>query len=259
MTIELIVIGFVSLFASFLTFFSGFGLGTLLLPAFAIFFPIETAITLTALVHFFNNIFKVTLTYKDINVSLVKKFGIPSIIGAIMGSILLVEVVIYFEDFNYNIFKITLTTSILKITIGIIIFCFTIIEFINLEKWIKTGNKTLIYGGIISGFFGGISGHQGALRTLFLSKLNLDKFSFISSGIAIALLIDISRIPIYFSNFKLQDFFNGFEHSIVALTTALIGAIVGKQFLQKIKINSLYKLVGICLIVFSIFFAVGII
>ena len=74
MTTELILVGLVSLFASFLTFFSGFGLGTLLLPVFAIFFPIETAITLTAIVHFFNNIFKTTLTYKDINFEILKRF-----------------------------------------------------------------------------------------------------------------------------------------------------------------------------------------
>lgn len=257
MTAELISIGLISLFASFLTFFSGFGLGTLLLPVFMVFFSTETAITLTATVHFFNNIFKTTLTYKNINYSVVKSFGIPSIFGAIIGSFILVKIAIYFQDFNYEILQTTLTTSVLKIIIGAIIFIFTIIEFINLDQWIKPTKKTLISGGLISGFFGGISGHQGALRTLFLSKLNLDKFSFISSGIVIALLIDVSRIPIYFSNFKLQDFSNGIEPSIVAITTALVGAILGKKFLKKIKINSLYKIVSICLILFSIAFATG--
>ena len=99
MTTELILVGLVSLFASFLTFFSGFGLGTLLLPVFATFFPIETAITLTAIVHFFNNIFKTTLTYKDINFEILKRFGIPSIFGAIIGSFVLVKLAIYFDEF----------------------------------------------------------------------------------------------------------------------------------------------------------------
>jgi uncharacterized membrane protein YfcA len=36
-----LVVCAVALLASALTFFSGFGLGTLLLPAFALFFPIE--------------------------------------------------------------------------------------------------------------------------------------------------------------------------------------------------------------------------
>ena len=38
-----------SLIVAGLTLFSGFGLGTLLMPAFAIFFPVEVAIAATAL------------------------------------------------------------------------------------------------------------------------------------------------------------------------------------------------------------------
>ena len=55
---EYTVIILVALFASALTLFSGFGLGTLLMPAFAFFFPIEIAVALTAVVHLLNNIFK---------------------------------------------------------------------------------------------------------------------------------------------------------------------------------------------------------
>ena len=51
----------VALVASALTFFSGFGLGTLLLPTFALFFPIDHAVALTAVVHFLNSLFKLAL------------------------------------------------------------------------------------------------------------------------------------------------------------------------------------------------------
>ncbi len=44
-----------------LTLFSGFGLGTILMPAFALFFPIEVAVAATAVVHLANNLFKVFL------------------------------------------------------------------------------------------------------------------------------------------------------------------------------------------------------
>jgi len=54
----------VALLGSGLTLFSGFGLGTLLVPVFAIFFPIEIAIALTAIVHFLNNLFKLALLAK---------------------------------------------------------------------------------------------------------------------------------------------------------------------------------------------------
>src|ERR1043165_8625577 len=67
-----------ALIGSLLTFFSGFGLGTMLLPAFALFFPMPLAITLVAIVHFLNNIFKLGLLGRAANRKLVLTFGIPS-------------------------------------------------------------------------------------------------------------------------------------------------------------------------------------
>jgi len=44
---EIIVLCIAALVTSLLTFFTGFGLGTILTPVFAIFFPIDLAIALT--------------------------------------------------------------------------------------------------------------------------------------------------------------------------------------------------------------------
>lgn len=60
-----VVIPIVALLASLLTFFSGFGLGTILLPAFAIFFPVNIAVALTAIVHLLNTIFKFGLVGRN--------------------------------------------------------------------------------------------------------------------------------------------------------------------------------------------------
>ncbi len=64
---EYLLVCIVAFLGSGLTFFSGFGLGTLLTPVFAIFFPVDMAIALTAIVHFLNNVFKLTLLRKNIN------------------------------------------------------------------------------------------------------------------------------------------------------------------------------------------------
>src|SRR4051812_14817285 len=81
-----LLIAVTSLIASFLTFFSGFGLGTILLPVFAIYYPLPIAIALTACVHLLNNIFKLGLVYKSINWSIVLRFGIPSLLAAFAGA-----------------------------------------------------------------------------------------------------------------------------------------------------------------------------
>ena len=60
---ELAVISLVAFLTAILTFFSGFGLGTILMPVFAIFFPVDIAIALTGVVHFSNNLFKLSLIH----------------------------------------------------------------------------------------------------------------------------------------------------------------------------------------------------
>lgn len=73
-------------FASGLTLFSGFGLGTLLLPVFALFFPVPWAVAMTAVVHLLNNLFKLTLLGRYGRISVVLRFGIPALLAAPLGA-----------------------------------------------------------------------------------------------------------------------------------------------------------------------------
>src|SRR3954470_8725006 len=86
-----LVICSVAFVASGLTFFSGFGLGTLLLPAFALFFPIQQAVALTAVVHFLNGLFKLALVGQHADRRAVLRFGIPAILAACAGAWVLLQ------------------------------------------------------------------------------------------------------------------------------------------------------------------------
>ena len=80
-----LVVCSVAFVASGLTLFSGFGLGTLLLPAFALCFPVEQAVALTAVVHFLNNLFKLALVGRHADRRAVLWFGVPAIGAALVG------------------------------------------------------------------------------------------------------------------------------------------------------------------------------
>lgn len=64
MNIEYLIICITSFLISIITLFSGFGLGTVLMPVFAIFFPLPVAIASVAVVPFTNNLFKALLVGK---------------------------------------------------------------------------------------------------------------------------------------------------------------------------------------------------
>ena len=167
---EYVVISIVALFASGLTLFSGFGLGTILLPAFAFFFPIDTAVALTAIVHLLNNLFKVYLVGKHASWKIVLKFGIVAFFAAMLGA----ELLIYFSEmdpiYSYTFSDKTYFITPVKLTIALLMVIFAIVETYPALEKIKLGEKWLPVGGFLSGFFGGLSGHQGALRSAFLLK-----------------------------------------------------------------------------------------
>src|SRR5450631_2216775 len=86
---DYLIICVVAILASGVTLFSGFGLGTVLMPAFALFFPVPVAIAATAIVHLFNNLFKLALVGRSADWRIALKFSLPAAIAAIAGASLL--------------------------------------------------------------------------------------------------------------------------------------------------------------------------
>ena len=244
-----------ALVASFLTLISGFGLGTLLLPVFALFFPLEIAVALTAVVHLLNNLFKTGLLWRTADLSVVLRFGIPGIIGAYLGALLLTHL----EGLTPLYEGLRGPVSITKLVIGTLMLVFAFMELVPNSKSWSLPRKYLIPGGALSGFFGGLNGHQGALRSIFLLRCGLDKASFIATGVVIAVLVDIVRIPIY-----LRSMPDGLLHEqglilILATAAAFLGAVIGKRFIPKITLRSVQLIVAIMLVLIAISLLVGLI
>ena len=253
-----LIICLVALFGSALTFFSGFGLGTILVPVFALFFPIELAIALTAIVHFLNNLFKLSLIGKNINKKTVLDFGIPSIFGAIVGAYLLTFISKMNPIFEYTFYDHTFQVMPVKLTIAILLLLFALFEIIPKLSQLEFDTKYLKIGGLLSGFFGGLSGNQGALRTVFLIRANLSKESFIATGVVIACIVDVIRLSVYgeqiFKNTELN-----YSLIIISTISAFIGAFIGNKLLKKVTIVTIKYVVSVVLIIFSFLLGLGII
>ena len=65
---------------------------------------------------------------------------------------------------------------------------FAVVELMPAASTWSLASRYVVPGGLLSGFFGGLSGHQGALRSIFLLRAGLTKDAFIATGIAVALL-----------------------------------------------------------------------
>lgn len=252
------VIILVAFLASMLTFFSGFGLGTLLLPAFALFFPAHEAIAMTALVHFMNNIFKFSLTFRNIDRKVLLQFGIPSLLAAFGGALLLKSLGSAHPVFEYHMLEKIFSVTWLNLVIGLLMIVFALFEIVPALSKLEFDKKYLSLGGILSGFFGGLSGHQGALRSAFLVKAGLTKEVFISTGISIACLVDVSRLVIY--GIHTKSFTN--NHTLIiaiAVLAAFCGAYIGNKTLKKLTLDWVQKIVAIMLILIAVLMIGGII
>ena len=249
----------VSLFASALTLFSGFGLGTLLLPAFALFFPIEVAIALTAIVHFLNNIFKLSLYGKKIDKEILIRFGIPSVLAAFIGSWCLTHLTDLLPLYSYTLFEKSFSITPIKFTMALVMFFFALFELVPALVNANFNKKYLPLGGLLSGFFGGLSGHQGALRSAFLVKAGLSKESFIATGVLIACFIDITRLSVYFNGISNINVLDKLPLLISAVLSAFIGAYVGSKLLKKVTLSFVQNIVTVMILLLALLIGFGII
>lgn len=154
-----------ALVASGLTLFSGFGLGTLLMPVVALFFPVEVAIGLTALVHLANNLFKLGLMGKKADRGALLRFGVPAVVMAFLGAGLLAWMSDAAPLFRYQALGRERAVSALNLTVGLLILGFVALELSPRFAKLALPPQYLPLGGALSGFFGGLSGHQGAFRS----------------------------------------------------------------------------------------------
>ena len=256
---DYLILATTSLIASFLTFFSGFGLGTILLPVFAIYYPIELAVALTAAVHLLNNVFKLGLVSKSINWKLVFSFGIPSALAAFVGAYLLKRFSGNAALSEYELAGKTFSISAGGIIIGLLIIVFSIVELIPSFSKLSFHKKYLVPGGLLSGFFGGLSGHQGAIRTAFLLRLGLDKKVFIATGVMIACMVDVARISLYSRFDELKSDNTNYVLLATCVASAWVGAFFGNRLFTKTSITFFKWFVGLFMMGMGVLIAIGIV
>ena len=249
---EFVVISLAALLASALTLFSGFGLGTLLMPVVAIFFPLEVSIAITAMVHLANNVFKVGLLGREANRSVLLRFGIPAIVSAFAGALALTWLSDAPPLCEYQAFGRALQVSPLKLVVGSLILVFLFLELWPRFASISLDRKWLPTGGALSGFFGGLSGHQGALRSMFLLKAGLSKEEFVATGVMLAVMVDVSRMLVYGMDISAQRRVVEWPLVAAASLAAFVGAYAGSRLLRKVTIGAVQRVVSILLVIVSL-------
>lgn len=256
----------VALVVSALTLFSGFGLGTVLMPVFALFFPVPVAVAATALVHLANNLFKLLLVGRNADRGIVLQFAVPAALAAIGGALLLEFISNASPLLTYTLGNEKHEITPVKLMISVLILGFAVVELVPRFNKLSFSPRLIPLGGVLSGFFGGLSGHQGALRTLFLIRSGLAKEVFIGTMVVSAVVVDITRLAVYGTTFLGESLHavsqNGHSAwTLVAAGTvsAFLGSFIGARLVRKVTMRAIQVLVGFMLLFLGIGLGFGLI
>ena len=100
----------------------------------------------------------------------------------------------------------------------------------------------------MSGFFGGLSGNQGALRSAFLIKAGLSKEGFVATGAVLAALVDGVRLTAYGHAALAVPPAQAEALALpvaVGTLSAFLGAYVGKRLMHKVTLSAVQRLVAV--------------
>ena len=221
---ELLLVAIGSFLAAALTVPAGFGLSTILTPLVLLLMGPHEAVAVVAVVHGAHNAGKFAALRESVDFEAFRRYGVWLVLGAILGAALQNEV----------------PQKPLLALIGAFLVSLPLLSMS--EEWtgyrIPEANDSL--GGFGSGFMGGLTGHQGALRAMFLTRRLPDKMTYAATASVLALCVDLSRVPVYLL-FRYDEMSQHAALTLVLVISALIGVRVGKTWLERLKSEWIHR------------------
>ena len=223
--------------AAALALFSGFGLGTILTPVFILFFDIKIAIFFVAIVHLLNNLLKLILFRQHIDLTILKRFGFAAVVGSFLGAL----------------GQVYMINAVLQYIVGFVLIILGLQEWVPAKFQFRIPKSIDPIGGFLSGLLGGLVGNQGAIRSAFLLNYEISKEAFIATGVVLACIIDLIRIPIYWFSYAHAQITN-WSALLPLIAFTFLGTLAGKPLLKYFSVSQFRKLVAALVILIGVYF-----
>ncbi|MGE3509601.1 MAG: sulfite exporter TauE/SafE family protein [Vicinamibacterales bacterium] len=159
----------------------GFGIGSLLTPFFSVPLGTDIAVAAVTLPHLVATAFRCYRLRREIDWSVVARFGLLSAAGGLLGALAYAR----------------LGPSALTGILGGLLVLTAVANLTGVFVNRQIGVATTGLLGLASGFFGGLAGNQGGLRSAALSTFALSPLGFVATSTATGLLVDLARTPVY--------------------------------------------------------------
>ena len=190
---------------------------------------------MVAIIHWFGDVWKITLFRKGFNLRLIALFGVIGLATSSLGA---------FVSLGAN-------EQMLLRLLGAFLAGYAIFLIFQSKFKIPAGNLTALSGGALSGFFAGMFGIGGAIRSMFLSSFDLPKAVYIATAGAIGILVDSTRIITYFTGGATlpKELWYGL---LLSIPVSFLGAQIAKKIVDKIPQNQFRVVIAVFLLVIGI-------
>ena len=227
---ELVLLALLTLAASAVGTLSGFGTSTIMVPVLTLFFPLPLTLLFVGVIHLFGDLWKMLLFRKGLDWRLVLSFGAPGVLLSYVGAELSVGA----------------DAAILERLLGAFLLLYVLFLFRH-ESWrLPQSTAVAVSGGALSGFFAGLFGVGGAIRSTFLAAFNLPKETYIFVSGAVALVIDLVRVGTYLGEgVRLETMLLYGMAAFVPIS--LLGAFLAKKVVNRIPQRTFRLVIAVLL------------
>ncbi len=218
----------------------GFGIGSLLTPLLAARFGTGVAVAAVMIPHAVATALRCWRLRARIDRAVLLRFGLLSAAGGLLGALL------------YARIGVPALTRIL----GALLLLTALAQLSGwATRWHPHG---LLVGllGVGSGFFGGLAGNQGGLRSAALAAFGLSPAAFVATATATGLLVDLARAPIYLERAGPQ-LVALWQPIGIAVAGVVLGTLLGERILFGLTPARFGKVVGVAIGILGLWLLFG--
>jgi uncharacterized membrane protein YfcA len=222
-----LVLFVIAFFAGAISSVAGLGIGSILTPLLALTIGVKLAVAAAAIPHFAGNALRLWTLRKRVDAGVLKTFGVMSAIGALAGALIHARA----------------TTTSLKIGLAVVLILAGIAGVFGWMEHLRLGAKGAAAAGGASGFLGALLGFQGGLRAAAMLALNVRKEVFVATAVALAVIVDGARLPVYAWSVGTQ-LIAIWPLLLAATAGVLLGTMTGKRIFGRIPEELFRRLVS---------------
>jgi uncharacterized protein len=143
-------------------------------------------------------------------------------------------------------------SNLLQIIFSVMLIVAGILGVLQISERLRLGKWSASIVGFASGFFGGLVGEQGGIRSVALLGFDIEKEAFIATATATGLIVDVVRMPVYFAT-QYSQVVQFILITLLSSSAVIAGTLAGNIVLKRIPQEIFKQIVSFLVLILGIF------